>query len=353
MSCVGRESSEGNARTGASPIPAGPDALASDRIAEEALDWFARLRNATPDDADEAEFAAWLQQDPRHAEALDELEAIWGSQSFLDAALSLPAATQPTASARRAVEPRQHPHPHRSRKLSVRLGAIASILIVAIGIWQAPALLLRWQADYITAVGDRATIALPDGSSLILNTASAVALDFEEGRRNVRLLQGEAFFDVRHDPAHPFRVSGRFGAVEVKGTAFSVREDGVQDTVILERGRVEVRLVTDAAAQATLDPDQQIVARADALSAVEPADPAMALAWRQGRIVFDDQPFETVLDELRRYRSAPVVVAANLAPDFRVSGNYRTTDIDGALRSLAAAAGVDVTTLPGGILILR
>lgn len=351
MSCVGPKSSEDDARTDAPPSPEGKDELASDRIADEALDWFARLRNATPDDGEQAEFAAWLQRDPHHAEALDDLEAIWGSQSFLDAALSLPIATPVATSARRAVEARPHARP--SRKLGVRLGAIAAMLLLAIGIWQAPALLLRWQADYITAVGDRATIALPDGSSLILNTASAVALDFENGRRDVRLLRGEAFFDVRHDPAHPFRVAGRFGAVEVKGTAFSVREDGARDTVILERGRVEVRLVANQSTQATLEPDQQVTASADALSAVESADPAMALAWRQGRIVFDDQPFENVLEELRRYRSAPVVVAAGLAPDFRVSGNYRTTDIDGALRSLAAAAGIDVTTLPGGILILR
>lgn len=351
MSCVGPENAEDDARSDVAPTPEAEDAIASDRIADEALDWFARLRNATPDEAGQAEFASWLRQDPRHAEALDDLEAIWGSPAFLAAARSLPVATPPASSARRAVESR--PVAGRARKWSVRLGAIAAMLVLAIGIWQAPALLLRWEADYITAVGDRATIALPDGSSMILNTASAVALDFEDGRRNVRLLQGEAFFDVRHDPAHPFRVAGRFGTVEVKGTAFSVREDGTQDRVVLERGRVQVSLVADPAAQATLEPDQQVAATADHLSAVEPADPAMALAWRQGRIVFDDQPFETVLAELRRYRSAPVMVAADLAADFRVSGNYRTTDIDGALRSLAAAAGVDVTTLPGGILILR
>lgn len=326
-----------------------PDSSRDEAVADEALDWFARLRNTTPAVADQAEFQAWLRQSPRHAEAFDELEAIWGSSAFLAAARSLPVAG--AAHARRTPEPRPRARP--ARKLGIGLGALAATLIVAAGIWQAPALLLRWQADYITAVGDRATIALPDGSTMILNTASAVALDFEDGRRDVRLLQGEAFFDVRHDPAHPFRVAGRFGAVEVKGTAFSVREDEARDTVILERGRVEVSLVANAADRATLEPDQQIAAGTDALSAVEPADPAMALAWRQGRIVFDDQPFAKVLAELRRYRTGPVVVAAGPRAEFRVSGNYRTSDIDGALRSLAAAAGVEVTALPGGILILR
>jgi transmembrane sensor len=323
----------------------GPDSSRDEAVEDQALDWFARLRNATPAAAEQAEFQAWLLQSPRHAEAIEELEAIWGSPAFAAATRGLPVA----GTAAHATPSRIR----RARKLRTSLGAIAAMLVVALGIWQAPALLLRWQADHITAVGDRATIALPDGSTLILNTASAVALDFEDGRRNVRLLRGEAFFDVRHDPARPFRVTGRFGAVEVKGTAFSVRENETEDTVILERGRVEVSLVANTADRATLAPDQQIVAGADALSAVAPADPAMALAWRQGRIVFDDQPFARVLDELRRYRNAPVILATGFDAEFRVSGNYRTGDIEGALRSLAAAAGVGVTALPGGILILR
>jgi transmembrane sensor len=269
----------------------GPDSSRDEAVEDQALDWFARLRNATPGAAEQAEFQAWLRQSPRHAEAIEELEAIWGSPAFAAATRGLPVAV----AAAHATPSRIRP----ARKLRTSLGAIAAMLVVALGIWQAPALLLRWQADHITAVGDRATIALPDGSTLILNTASAVALDFEDGRRNVRLLRGEAFFDVRHDPARPFRVAGRFGAVEVKGTAFSVRENETEDTVILERGRVEVSLVANTADRATLAPDQQIVAGADTLSAVAPADPAMALAWRQGRIVFDDQPFARMTGALR------------------------------------------------------
>ncbi|MCX5580975.1 FecR family protein [Kaistia terrae] len=351
---MGPESSRGDARANASQPSDRQEGSVADIVADEALDWFARRRNAGPDAAEEAEFEAWRQRSSHHAEAYGDLEALWGSTAFAAAARSLPIGEPYRASDTKRRPARPKPAvPSAARRRNLRFGAVAALLMLAFGIWQAPTLLLRWQADYITAAGDRATIRLPDGSTLILNTASAVALDFESGRRDVRLLQGEAFFDVRHDPEHPFRVAGRFGVVEVKGTAFSVREDGSQDIVILERGHVAVSLVANKAAQAALEPDQQVIASADALSAVEPADPAMALAWRQGRIVFDDQPVSRVLAELRRYRSAPVVVASGLAEEFRVSGNYRTTDIDGALRSLAAAAGVSVTSLPGGILILH
>ncbi len=350
MNCVGRESSSGDASQ-PSDRPEGPSA---DIVAEEALDWFARRRNAQPDPAEEAAFEGWRRRSPSHAEAYDDLEGLWGSTAFAAAARSLPLteSTKVSVGARRPVGPRP-PIPSVARRRGLRFGAVAALLVLAFGIWQAPAWLLRWQADYLTAAGERATITLPDGSTLILNTASAVALDFEEGRRDVRLLRGEAFFDVRHDPEHPFRVAGRFGAVEVKGTAFSVREDEARDTVVLERGRVEVRRISQSDEQVVLEPSEQVVATADALSAVEPADPATALAWREGRILFDDKPLAAVLAELRRYRAAPILVATREVDEVRVSGNYRTADIEGALRSLADAAGVTLTALPGGVLILR
>ncbi|MCX5581764.1 FecR family protein [Kaistia terrae] len=349
---MGRESSKDAPHAHASQPSDWQDG-SDDVVADEALDWFARRRNATPVHAEQAAFRAWRQRSPRHAEAYDDLEALWELPAFVTAARGLPVAepSQVNTSARRPV--RRSAGIPLARRLSTRLGAVAALLMLAVGIWQAPALLLRWQADYRTAAGDRATITLPDGSTLILNTASAVALDFEGGRRDVRLLQGEAFFDVLQDPEHPFRVAGEFGAVEVKGTAFSVRAGEAQDTILLERGRVEVRRVSQPNEQVTLEPGEQVVATVDALSAVEPADPAATLAWRQGRILFDDQPVATVLAELRRYRSAPIFVATRKADGFRVSGNYRTTDIEGALRSLADAAGVTLTALPGGVLILR
>ncbi|WP_244669828.1 FecR family protein [Kaistia sp. 32K] len=350
---MGRESSEDDVRAEAMPPTGRQDDETVDLIEDEALDWFARLRNATPGAAELAEFQAWHQQSPRHAEAFADLEAIWGSSAFASAVRSLPVAppSPAKAPARRAGRTTASAPP--AKRLRLKFGAVAALLMLAIGIWQAPALWLRWQADYLTAAGDRATIRLPDGSTMILNTASAVALDFDGGRRNVRLLQGEAFFDVQHDPAHPFHVAAQFGVVEVKGTAFSVRADEARDAVILERGRVEVRRTSEQADRATLEPDEQVFASAGGLSAVEPADPATALAWRQGRIVFDDQPIAKVLSELRRYRSAPILVTASLADGFRVSGNYRTTDIEGALQSLADAAGVTLTALPGGVIILR
>jgi len=316
-----------------------------DPIADAALEWFARLRNAEPDARTMRDFQAWLDHNTRHAEEFHALEAMWGSSAFAKAVASLPmaeSAAKQTAASRR-----------QGLRWLPRLAAAAAVVLAVLGAWQYPKLMLAWQADYITATGDQSTIHLPDGSTMILNTASAVAFDFQNGQRTVRLLKGEAFFDVQHDASHPFRVTGHFGEVEVTGTAFSVRADADSDDVVLERGHVEVTCLCNAAEQVRLEPDEAVTATATSLSAVRKTDPSRALAWRDGRVIFDDQPLGTVLNELRRYYGGTIIVADSRISRLIVTGNYRLDSIEGAIRTLADAAGVGMTRIPGGIIILR
>jgi transmembrane sensor len=315
-----------------------------DPVVDEALEWFARRRNTSLDAATQAAFARWLAASHRHAEEYARLEALWGSTAFLRAAETL----RPAPAARGIPAAARAP-----RRWTVRALAAAAVILVAIGAWQGPALVLRWQADYRTETGDRREVRLPDGSSMLLDTASAVAIDFRDGRRQVTLLQGAAFFDVTHDPAHPFRVAGRFGETEVRGTAFAVRTDPAEDRVILERGHVRVSRLADRADRADLGAGQMVVASRDALSAVAAVDLGSRLAWREGRIVFADQPLSRVLDELRRYYRGTVFVADDRINRLIVTGNYRLDHVEGAIRTLADAAGVTMNRLPGGFIILR
>lgn len=319
-----------------------------DRSVDEALEWFVRLRDGSSDATTRAEFALWRAQSPRHAEEYGRLETLWGSAPFRQATEALrPASSRGAfAGARRLVA-------RFSAQWATQVAAAAVIALIAVGAWRLPALMLRWQADYLTDTGDRRTVELPDGSTMILDTASAVAVDFHGGRRRVRLLQGEAFFDVKRDPTHPFRVTGRFGETEVRGTAFSMRADAEEERIILERGLVTVSLLSDDADRVDLAPNQMVVAKKDALSSVTPVDPRIRLAWRDGRIIFENQPFSRVLAELRRYYKRSVFVADERVDHLVVTGNYRLDDVEGAIRTLADAAGLTVYRLPVGIVILR
>ncbi|MGY3618628.1 FecR family protein [Bradyrhizobium sp. USDA 10063] len=321
-----------------------------DIVTDEALDWFLRLQDERDDPAVSAEFDRWLASDPRHREAFARLQRM-RSMPSLRRATERDAARLGMTTRNRAGQ--IIPIRARSRAWSVRIAAIAAAAVLLIGVQQYPALMLRWQADFLTAAGELRRVRLPDGSDMILNTASAVALDFEQGHRRVRLLAGEAFFDVRADAAKPFTVVGSFSEVEVKGTAFAVREDSDRDVVVLERGLVDVRRLSAPADHVGLKPNEMVTASATAISTVTSVDPNNSLAWRDGRIVISDQPFNKALGELRRYYSGSVIVATSRFSETSVSGNYRTGDPQAAIRTLAESAGASVTRLPGGILILR
>lgn len=311
-----------------------------DPAADQALDWFARLRNDDPDAATRAAFVAWLAEDPRHEAEFRNLEALWNSKPFLDAVKALP------------VDRRALSRP-KARRWPLRAAALAASVLVAVGLWQYPALTIAVEADYLTATGSQTTVALPDGSTMMLNTDTAVALDFDAGQRHVRLLRGEAFFDVVHDPAHPFTVSGHYGEVQVLGTAFSVKTSDDEDEVVLERGRVQVLCLCDGKDRAELSPGEAVSITASAVSPVHASDPSTRLAWREGRIIFENARLGTVLEELRRYHRGPILVADERVNRLVVTGNYRLDNVDGALRTLADAAGVGFYRLPGGLIILR
>nr|WP_245314643.1 FecR family protein [Labrys sp. WJW] len=329
----------------------GPDDACNhpDPVTDAALDWFVRLQQAPDDESLKSEFRAWCEQDGRHAEAFARLESLWELPE-LDVASRTLAARLDRQEGRLPFQPRQARRPN---GWTMPLAVAAAGILVAIGIHQYPALMLQWRADYRTATGGRSDVTLPDGSRMTLNTASAVAIDFHKERRSVTLLEGEAFFDVVHDTQHPFRVSGSFGEVEVKGTAFSVRTDGAEDTVVLERGRIDVSRLSDLEDHAQLDPGEMVSVSSNSVSPVEKTDTANALAWLDGRIVFHEKPLAKVLDDLRRYYGGPIVTIDGRIGRSIVSGNYRLADPESVIRSLAEVAGASVTRLPGGVLILR
>lgn len=319
-----------------------------DAAVDEALDWFLRLQE---EDAPETlrAFGAWAEGRPDRMKAFDDLVRMQGMASLRRATL--------------ADRGRQHDkHLPTGRPKAVRgpvrawrfgYAAMAAVVLAAVTWQQLPGLLLQWRSDYLTATGERETVTLPDGSSVVLNTASAIAIDFDKGARRVTLLEGEAYFDVKHDAEHPFIVAGHFSNVEVKGTAFGVLAEDAHDTIVLERGRVDVTRRTESQERAMLERGQMVVATGEGLSAVTNTDPAQSLAWRQGRIVFYDRAFGAALSELQRYYGGKVLLVSGRFSNRLVSGNYRIDDPEAAIRTLAASAGASVTRLPGGILILR
>ncbi|MBD9389660.1 FecR domain-containing protein [Agrobacterium sp. AGB01] len=318
-----------------------------DPVSDEALEWFMRLQE---DNSAEAldDFARWIASNPAGQKAIDDLARMQAMPSLHKATVADRVRQQKDCQVAKM-------HMGR-RRVPVRWASAFAAAVILAGsvLWQQlPGFMVQWSADYITPVGARETFTLADGSSVTLNTASAIAVDFENGKRHVTLLKGEAYFDVKHDPNHPFVVAAHFSEVEVKGTAFSVFTDVQQDTVTLERGRVEITRSAQQQDKAMLTPGNMIVASQSELSPVALVDVAQSLSWREGSIIFRDRSFGRALSDLERYFGGKVIVVSGRFSDVLVNGNYRVADAEAAIRTLAVSVGADVTRLPGDILILR
>ena len=322
-----------------------------DPVMDTALNWFSLLQGYPDDEGLRASFEQWIQQDVKNANAFSEVSGVWELPELDKVAVDVGKtvrSAKPPERLKGSLPFRLH-----RRKLMNAMMTAAAVIMVAIGVQQYPAMILSWRSDYQTQVGAQQDITLPDGTRMTLNTSSAVSLDFNDGRRTVTLLQGEAYFDVVHDASHPFKVKSEFSEVEVKGTAFSVRNDRNKDTVVLERGVVQVTGEADKGEKAELLPGQSIIATQSGLLAVTTSNPDKVMAWRDGRIIFNNQPFEQVLGELGRYYNHSIIVTSNRIGKARVTGNYRLDSTERTIRSLAATVGGTVTRVPGGILILR
>lgn len=321
----------------------------ADPIVDQALNWLVLLETGgTVGCTDKMEFEAWLGADTAHRAAWFEVKSVWASPVTLASAqeLDIHLNSQPVPMPVAGKTPRR---PFASKAL-----ALAACLTVVAGAgYLALQAMPRAMADYTTATGEQREIALPDGSRMILNTDSAVSLDFAGGKRGVRLIEGEAWFDVVHDAERPFHVTGLYSDVQVKGTAFAVKVDDRADTVALQRGAVDAVHKQKASAVVHLVPGEMVVASNRAMSPVKKFDANQDLGWLQGRVVIDAKPLADALSEVGRYFDGRVIVINRNLLNTVVSGDYRTDRAEAAITSLAAAAGGKTTRLPGGYIIIR
>lgn len=259
--------------------------------------------------------------------------------------------------------------PSRGRLAGVVLAVAASLLVVA-GVWggaerfAAPTRAVQsaqmvQTKRYETAIGERRRVILDDGSVVTLNTGSVLEVAFTAARRDLRLLDGQALFEVAHDRNWPFVVTAGDRRIQAVGTVFDVRLDGAAVKVVLVDGKVRIdRLkrpplerILPGLADDELQAGEQLLAHLGEREArVMAADLQREESWRTGRVVFRDDTLAVAAAELNRYSSQHIVVSDPAVSALRISGVFSLDRPENFAAAVASFYGLRVSR-PGSDVI--
>ncbi|HEV8495006.1 MAG TPA: FecR family protein [Candidatus Angelobacter sp.] len=306
---------------------------------EAAADWHVRLKFDADDNVEipaqlAEEHAQWLAASEQHRRAWALVERMDQQLCQLpqEASLSALNTNRPTQLHRRTV--------------------LGGLVLLAGGVslgWSAyeKSLWHSWGADYRTAAGQHQVIQLADGGRVDMNTASALDIHYNANLRLVRLYKGEILIQTAPDTlstARAFVVDTPQGRIRALGTRFSVRIDGDSTHIAVYEHAVEISPQASGL-PLVIESGQSARFTRTGIIPGAPADDSQ-LAWTGGLLVAIDQRLDDFLTELSRYHRGHIDCDPAVA-GLRVTGVYRTGDINHVLESLALSHPVRVSRFAG------
>lgn len=171
-----------------------------------------------------------------------------------------------------------------------------------------------------TGKGETYILTLPDKSKVWLNAASSLSYSaslYDGGLRRVKL-QGEAYFEIAKDSAHPFIVQTAKQKIEVLGTHFNVNsyqdEPGIATTLL--EGSVKI---IDGTSEQIIKPGEQAINRAGAIS-VNKVDPGTVTDWKNGDFNLDKVNFKVAMRKIARWYDVEVIYDTSITDDMEAGG---------------------------------
>ncbi|MHA6766824.1 FecR family protein [Sphingobium ummariense] len=287
-----------------------------DAIEAEAARLLARL-NSDPTPEAETEACRWIEADPRHAVAFARAEAAWEAAERLKSAAA--EVNLPPLEAIVSEEQQRR----LSRNIMIAAGvAVLLFIVAAIVTVRTFSGIDRYQ----TAVGEIRDVALSDGSTLHLNSDSEVEVRFTDNGRRVRVVKGEASFDIAHDKNRPFDVEARSALIRAVGTAFNVRMRPALVELTVTQGTVTVHCGDRRQEKVSAGNGAVIQPRTIALTQLSQRLIGQRTAWREQMVELDGETIEQATAEFNRYRRTPILIGDTRVSGLRIGGRFRITD---------------------------
>jgi transmembrane sensor len=305
-------------------------------IEAAAATWLMRREEPHWSEHDEGQLQSWLDQSFAHKAAFWRLESGWRAADRI----------RVLGPAAHAVASRRRTGPKQWQQFAIA-ASLAGIVLVPASLYlrSTPASVSRYQ----TPLGGHERVALSDGSTVELNTATAIRAAVSGKDREVWLDKGEAFFSIKHLTV-PFVVHAGPRVVTVLGTKFSVTRDGDQVRVAVVEGRVRV---SDANAgepspTATITRGDILETQGGSTLVVQDAETRVerSLAWRDGTLQFDDTPLSDAAAEFNRYNQHKIIVTGK-ASTIPIGGSFKPSNVKAFARLLHDAYGLQVEETPG------
>jgi transmembrane sensor len=306
----------------------------SQDVDNQAARWVALRALGELNPEQQEEFGRWLSADKRHLGAYARAE---GTLVRVDRAYS--------GGLEKSYVQRTTKVPGWSRRRVVLAGTAAAGM-AAVALVSAEIRRRSREQIFATGIGQIREILLADGSVITLNTNSKVAVAYSSEMRNIRLVQGEAFFDVAKNKKRPFVVHADGTVIRAVGTSFTVSMLPQRPVeVLVKEGIVELkRTDVDNYAPVRARAKTKVVAPHNApISAAAIATEKLVrdMAWQYGRIAFDDETLKDAAIEYARYSDVRIVVDPSVS-EKTITGVFVSNDPIGFAKGAAAVLGLEV-----------
>lgn len=306
---------------------------------QHAIEWLSALQSEDLSDVQKQHFFIWLNEDVAHQQAYIRAEKVWEqTDALIDVQHKI------TGKQRSLLLPRLRFTP---QYIGMTSCTLLAVVVCGFFLTSKTNDGLHITSTYITSIGEQAAVTLPDNSMLTLNTDSEVRVSFNRTERVIYLDKGEALFDVQSDKRRPFDVVTRSGVVRVKGTVFSVFDDGVNTLVTVVEGKVgldkkslvesELRPKRDTSfvADITLSANEQLsIELAEDANAPQKVSAKSLVSWKNKKLIYNDHSLENVLNDVNRYYDIKFIIGDDMIATRKVVGVIMIDDFTKTLNTL-------------------
>jgi transmembrane sensor len=322
------------------------------RAAAEAAAWWVQLQSGDAPRSTREQYVTWLRESPIHVAEMLRMAQLHGAlQQFerwaqvdtscdgeSDNVISL---TQPNPGASSRLN-------RKSRALRVWTIAASVGLIAVAATW----FQLSARGEVIvTERGERREVGLHDGSTVQVDPETQLRVKFNDRSRSIWLEHGRAVFKVAKNPNRPFEVHADDTVVRAVGTAFGVDRQSGGVVVTVAEGRVAIMrtMVTslqpsqpDRLPLALVANQQVTISKSGPAEPIHKVDSGRALAWAEGRLVFENDSVSAVVAQFNRYNHVQIHVTDAALSARPISGVFDATDPESFIAFFQSVAAVRV-----------